>query len=184
MSVHTRNEDRGELTISRDGTKESERSMLEMTTCCRRIGEVDEEDRVDIFWSGCLFEGGAVGVDMEERVSGRKRTKRCLHYWLYIRRIQDDKSVNGHRSQANCPSRGSQTQRVRADNLSRLMVQLISYKLTTPCMLHHLNRVLEQVKKTKGCPPAKWFFQACEMHLILNSATYKEWSIYKKLIGQ
>ncbi len=46
--------------------------MLEMATCSWCIGEGYEEDRVDILGTGCLFESGAVGVDMEERVSRGK----------------------------------------------------------------------------------------------------------------
>ncbi len=72
--------------------------MLEVATCSWRIGKVYEEDRVDIFGSGCLIKSGAISVDMEERVGGRKRTKRCLHYWLDIGRIQDNESVDGHLS--------------------------------------------------------------------------------------
>jgi hypothetical protein len=37
---------------------------------------------------------------MEERVGGRKGTKRCLHYRLDIGRIQDDESVDGHLSRS------------------------------------------------------------------------------------
>jgi hypothetical protein len=71
--------------------------MLEMAACRWCVGEVYEQDRVDIFGAGCLLERGAVGVDVEERVSRRKRTKGCLHYWFHIGRVQDDESVDGHR---------------------------------------------------------------------------------------
>ena len=37
---------------------------------------------------------------MEERVGGRKGTKRRLHYRLDIGRIQDDESVDGHLSRS------------------------------------------------------------------------------------
>jgi len=70
--------------------------MLEVATCSWRIRKVYEEDRVDVFGSGGLFESGAISVDMEQRVSGRKRTKGRLHYRLDIGRIQDDESVDGH----------------------------------------------------------------------------------------
>jgi hypothetical protein len=46
--------------------------MLEMTTRSWCIREVYEENWVDFLWSCHLFESGAVGVNMEERVSGRK----------------------------------------------------------------------------------------------------------------
>jgi hypothetical protein len=72
--------------------------MLEMATCSWRIRKVYEENRVDIFGSVRLFESGAISVDMEEGVSGRKITKRRLHYRLDIGRIQDDESVDGHLS--------------------------------------------------------------------------------------
>ncbi len=70
--------------------------MLEVATCSWRIRNVYEEDRVDILRSGCLIESGAISVDMEERISWRKRTKGCLHYWLDTGRIQDDDAVDGH----------------------------------------------------------------------------------------
>lgn len=73
--------------------------MLEVATRGRRIRKVYEQDRVDILGSGCLIESDPESVDMEERISGRKRTKRCLYYWLDIGRIQDDQSVDGHFSQ-------------------------------------------------------------------------------------
>src|SRR6266567_1404672 len=79
--------------------------MLEVATRSWRIRKVYEQDRVDILGSGCLLESGAISVDMEERISGRKRTKRCLHYRLDIGRIQDDESVDGHFSQARGRSR-------------------------------------------------------------------------------
>ena len=58
--------------------------MLEMATCGWRVGEGNEEDGVDIFRSGCLFESGAVSIDVEERVGGGEGTKGSLHYWLHI----------------------------------------------------------------------------------------------------
>jgi len=80
--------------------------MLEVATRSWRIRKVYEQDRVDILGSGCLVDSGAISVDMEERISGRKRTKRCLHYRLDIGRIQDDESVDGHLSQARSRQRG------------------------------------------------------------------------------
>lgn len=74
--------------------------MLKVATRSWHIWKVHEQDRVDILESGCLVESGAISVDMEERISGRKRTKRCLYYWLDIGRIQDDEPVDGHLSQA------------------------------------------------------------------------------------
>jgi hypothetical protein len=78
--------------------------MLEVARRSWRIRKVYEQDRVNILGSGCLIESGAISVDMEERISGRKRTKRCLHYRLDISRIQDDESVDGHLSQARSQS--------------------------------------------------------------------------------
>jgi hypothetical protein len=75
--------------------------VLEVATRSWRIRKVYEQDRVDVLGSGCLIESGAISVDMEERISGRKRTKGCLHYWLDIGRIQDDESVDGHLTQAS-----------------------------------------------------------------------------------
>ena len=73
--------------------------MLEVATRSWRIRKVHEQNRVDVLGSGCLIKSDAVSVDMEQRISGRKRTKRCLHYRLDIGRIQDDESVDGHLSQ-------------------------------------------------------------------------------------
>ena len=81
--------------------------MLEVATRSWRIRKVYEQNRVDILGSGCLIESGAISVDMEERISGRKRTKRCLHYRLDIGRIQDDESVDGHLSQVRSCQRGA-----------------------------------------------------------------------------
>jgi hypothetical protein len=78
--------------------------MLEVARRSWRIRKVHEQDRVDVLGSGCLIESGAICVDVEERISGRKRTKRRLHYRLDIGRIQDDESVDGHLSQARCHS--------------------------------------------------------------------------------
>jgi hypothetical protein len=78
--------------------------MLEVATRSWRIRKVHEQDRVNVLGSGCLIESGAISVDVEERISGGKRTKGCLHYRLDIGRIQDDESVDGHLSQAR--SRG------------------------------------------------------------------------------
>ena len=71
--------------------------MLEMATCSWRIWEGYEEDGVDILGLRCLFESGAVSVDMEERVGRRERTKRCLDYWLCIGRVENDEPIDSHR---------------------------------------------------------------------------------------
>jgi len=46
--------------------------MLEVARRSWRIRKVHEQDRVDVLGSGCLIESGAICVDMEERISGRK----------------------------------------------------------------------------------------------------------------
>jgi hypothetical protein len=74
--------------------------MLEVATRSWCIRNAHEQNRVDVLGSGCLVESGAISVDVEERISGRKGTKGCLHYRLDIGRIQDDESVDGHLSQA------------------------------------------------------------------------------------
>ena len=79
--------------------------MLEMATCSWRIWEGYEEDGVDILGLGCLFESGAVSVDMEERVGRRERTKRCLDYWLCIGPVENDESIDGHRLPCGACSR-------------------------------------------------------------------------------
>jgi hypothetical protein len=67
--------------VSGNGTQESERAMLKMTTCCWRIREGYEKDGVNIFWTKSLRDGIAVSVDMKKRICGWKRAKGGLHNW-------------------------------------------------------------------------------------------------------
>ena len=127
--------------------------MLEVARRSWRIRKVYEQDRVDILGSGCLIESGTISVDVEERISGRKRTKRCLDYWLDISRIQDDESVDGHLSQARSRQREPEI---------ALSVSLVSpaHSHESSSLLSDINQLFAIDENAHHSPLMKYRFEA------------------------